>query len=261
MLNVTPIAAFTDNYIWLLSDANEKFCAIIDPGDAKPVLDFLQQTQMQLTAILITHRHWDHVNGIAELLQYYPHIPVYGPKNETIPHRTHAVEEGKHIQLEEIGIELQVLDVAGHTAGHIAYYSATEKILFCGDTLFACGCGRIFDGTAAMLYQSLVKIAQLPTDTLIYCTHEYTLDNIGFAQWIEPENKALIQRLKDSQNQRDHHQATVPFTLALELATNPFLRLSMPTVINKIEQKAGKTISDEATRFAILRHWKDTEYD
>jgi hydroxyacylglutathione hydrolase len=259
MLNVTPIPAFSDNYIWLISNDTKEACIIVDPGDAKPVLEVLQKTTMTLHAILITHHHWDHINGINELLQHYPHTPVYGPAKEKIPHRTHALKEGDIVKLESIGIEFRVLDVPGHTAGHIAYYG--EGSLFCGDTLFACGCGRIFNSTAETLYQSLVNISCLPAKTLIYCTHEYTLDNIGFAQWVEPENTALQQRLEDSQKMRAKNKETIPFTLSLELQTNPFLRLSTPTVIQKITDKMQKKIPQAARRFAALRQWKDIEYD
>lgn len=259
MLNVTPILAFTDNYIWLLSKAKKNACVIIDPGDAKPVLEALQKTNKTLSAILITHHHWDHINGISELLQHYPQTPVYGPAKEKIPHKTHALKEGDRVKIKAIDSEFRVLDVPGHTAGHIAYYG--EESLFCGDTLFACGCGRIFDSTAEALYQSLVNITCLPAKTLIYCTHEYTLNNIGFAQWVEPENKALQQRLDDSQKMRDNNKATIPFTLSLELQTNPFLRLSTPTVIERITDKMQKEIPQAAKRFAALRQWKDIEYD
>lgn len=259
MLNVTPIPAFSDNYIWLISNAKKEDCIIIDPGDAKPVLDTLEQTGMTLSAILITHYHWDHVNGIDELLKHYPHTLVYGPVKEDIPHKTHALKEGDSIQFDTIGIELNVLDVPGHTAGHIAYYG--ENRLFCGDTLFACGCGRIFDGTAEELYQSLMKISQLPKKTLIYCTHEYTLDNIGFAQWVEPNNKALQKRLKNSQSIRAKNQETIPFTLTLELQTNPFLRVSTPNVVKMLKHHTKQTMPEAAERFAALRQWKDTEYD
>jgi hydroxyacylglutathione hydrolase len=259
MLNVTPIPAFTDNYIWLISNTKRKSCIIVDPGDAKPVLDVLQTDNIDLTAILITHHHWDHINGISELLQHYPHTPVYGPANEKIPHKTHSLKEGDIIKFTTIGFEFKVLDVPGHTAGHIAYYG--EGRLFCGDTLFACGCGRIFDSTAKNLYYSLVKISQLPAETLIYCTHEYTLDNIGFAQWVEPENKALLQRLDDSKKMRANNRATIPFTLSLEQQTNPFLRVSTLTVIERLKQKIKKDIPKATKRFAILRQWKDLEYD
>ena len=259
MLNVTPIPAFADNYIWLISNDKQDTCIIIDPGDAKPVLDILEQTNMTLSAILVTHHHWDHINGISELLQHYPHTLVYGPAKEKIPHKTHALKEGDKIKLKAIGIEFRVLDVPGHTAGHIAYYG--EGCLFCGDTLFACGCGRISDSTAEALYQSLVNISHLPAKTLIYCTHEYTLDNIGFAQWVEPKNKVLQQRLDDSQKIRFNNKATIPFTLSLELQTNPFLRLSTPTVIERLTHKMQKEIPQANKRFAALRQWKDIEYD
>lgn len=264
MLNVTCIPAFSDNYLWLLTSADQpsahqQYGVIVDPGDASPVLKKLQQMNITLCAILITHHHSDHVGGIAKLLEHYPDIPVYGPANERIPHRSHALGEGDIVELKELGMELKVLDVPGHTSGHIAYYG--EGALFCGDTLFANGCGRIFGGSAKDLYQSLSRIAQLPAETLIYCAHEYTVDNIGFARWVEPDNNALAQRLEECHQLLDANKQTVPSLLSLELETNPFLRIAIPEVTRRINQHLKKELSDPAELFAALRTWKDTEYD
>ncbi|MCK5901983.1 MAG: hydroxyacylglutathione hydrolase [Cocleimonas sp.] len=259
MSTVLTVPAFSDNYIWLLCDDRQKYAVIIDPGDAQPVLKQLVKYKIEPLALLITHHHHDHVGGIAALLQKYPHIPVYGPKNEQIPHCTHALVEGDRIHLEKIGITLSVLDTAGHTAGHIVYYG--DKKLFCGDTLFVSGCGRVFDGTLHDLYQSLEKIAKLPPDTQIYCAHEYTLDNIGFAKWVEEDNMDLIAHEKRCQALIDNDKATVPSLLSNELKTNPFLRCHEPTVIEKAERFMGKPLTMPSEVFSAIRQWKDSKYD
>jgi hydroxyacylglutathione hydrolase len=263
MLQVITVPAFTDNYIWLLSNQNKKYAAIVDPGEAQPVIDALMQHDMQAIAILITHHHPDHVGGIEELLSHYPNIPVYGPASELIPHITYALDANTHITLDKLGLSFDILDIPGHTSGHIAYYHKSDRqgSLFCGDTLFANGCGRIFDGTLHDLHDSLQQIAQLPEDTQIYCAHEYTLDNIGFAKWVEPDNEELQLRQEQSWKLIDQQHATVPFTLALELKTNPFLRTHAPTVIAKAEEIAGQTLHSSLDVFTVLRIWKDTEYD
>lgn len=259
MIQVIPVTAFTDNYIWLISNEERKHVAIVDPGDAGPVLQELQARDMQPIAVLITHHHRDHVGGVGKLLETYPGIPVYGPASEAIPHITRALGEGQTVTLDALGLEFAVLDLPGHTAGHIAYFG--EGSLFCGDTLFGNGCGRVFDGTLADLHQSLQKIAQLPVETLVYCAHEYTVDNIGFAKWVEPDNPALEERLQECWELLDSGRATVPFELGVEFVTNPFLRTYVPEVIVRAEEIAGREVQTPADVFAVLRIWKDTEYD
>ncbi len=259
MITVNPIPAFTDNYIWAISDEEQSYFAIVDPGDAKPVLDFLKEKEGVLVAILITHHHVDHTGGINKLLQHYPETPVYGPAKERIRHCTTLLEQDDNVVIPEIDASFKVMFVPGHTAGHIAFY--TEGSLFCGDTLFANGCGRVFDGTMPALYHSLSKIAKLPADTLIYCAHEYTLDNIGFALWVEPDNLDLLKRQAQTHVLIDSDKPSVPSTLELELKTNPFLRCHKENVINVAEKVAKRSLSPGTEVFKVLRTWKDTQYD
>lgn len=259
MMHVIPVPAFTDNYIWLITNEAQKQAAIVDPGDADVVLAALEKYDMTPIAILITHHHRDHVGGIEAILEQYPELPVYGPTKDIIPHITRALPEGSEVDLEALGIKLSVMEVFGHTPGHIAYYG--ENSLFCGDTLFASGCGRVFGGTMEELYSSLQRIAQLPAATLIYCAHEYTIDNLGFAKWVEPENTDIDARQEQCWDILDNGQATVPFTLEEDFKTNPFLRTHVPEVIKKAEEVAGREAKTPAEVFAMLRIWKDTEYD
>lgn len=259
MIQVIYVPAFTDNYIWLITNEERKHVAIVDPGDAQPVIEELQNRDLQPIAILITHHHHDHVGGISKLLATYPGLPVYGPAKENIPHMTQPLSEAQEVTLQELGLRFRVLDVPGHTAGHIAYYG--ENSLFCGDTLFANGCGRVFDGSLAELHKSLQRIAQLPAKTVVYCTHEYTVDNIGFAKWVEPDNAKLDERLEECWELLDNGRATVPFELGSEFETNPFMRTHIPEVIAKAEEVAGRETHTSDDVFAILRIWKDTEYD
>ena len=253
-LQVVPIPAFDDNYLWLLVRGNQ--AAIVDPGDATPVLDYLAQHHLTLCAILCTHHHGDHVGGIQTLLKKFT-VPVYGPAHETIPGLTQAVVEGDLVNIPELGVEFSVIDVPGHTAGHVAYYGAER--LFCGDTLFACGCGRVFEGTFTMMHDSISKLARLPDATLMYCAHEYTLDNIRFAKKVEPNNADLIQREKNDRAARAKQQPTVPSTLGLEKRTNPFMRSLVPSVIQAAECYVGHALSDPAQVFGIVRAWKDDQ--
>jgi len=255
MINVTPIPAFNDNYIWLISKENNKNVVIVDPGDAEPVLATLKEHQYQPIAIIITHHHADHIGGIKALTDQYQ-VPVYGPANEHITAINHPLTEGDIVSIPELGINLQVLDVPGHTRGHIAFYA--DNMLFCGDTLFTGGCGRLFEGTAEQMHHSLSKITALPNETQVYCAHEYTLDNLNFAKVVEPDNTMLLQRILDTQVARKLNKFTVPATLELEKATNPFLRCHVPNVIKAAEQFASKPLNSGAETFAVVRHWKDT---
>ncbi|MET0066134.1 MAG: hydroxyacylglutathione hydrolase [Candidatus Thiodiazotropha sp.] len=259
MLEIQPLRAFDDNYIWVLSNPGSSQVVVVDPGDETPVLDWLKQTSSQLSAVLLTHHHYDHVGGVPELVQAFPGIPVFGPSKEKIRGLTHPLRETDRPEISGLDADLRVLDVPGHTAGHIAYFG--EGSLFCGDTLFAAGCGRVFDGTFEQLSRSLLRIADLPTDTQVYCAHEYTLDNLGFARWVEPDNPDIAARLDNERALREEGRPTVPSRLATELQTNPFLRTRNPAVVASAELKAGRKLATPADVFTTLREWKDREYD
>ena len=249
---IVPIRAFQDNYIWCLRRASA--AVIVDPGDAQPVLDYLSNEGLQLTAILTTHHHADHVGGNTELLAKY-NVPVFGPAREKIPGITRTLREGDTLEVPGIGLNLRVFDVPGHTAGHIAYYGA--GVLFCGDTLFSCGCGRLFEGTAAQMHSSLSKLAALPGDTLVYCAHEYTLSNLRFARAADPGNHALDDREASARAALSAGKPSLPSTIESELAANPFLRGGNPAVAASASQHAGRTLASPVEVFAALREWKD----
>ena len=256
---ITPIPAFDDNYIWLIRDPGGDVAAVVDPGDEDPVLETLKREGLTLGAILITHKHGDHVGGVMDLRRAFPDAPVYGPAGEPIRGITYPLKAGDLVRPPGIDVEYRVMDVPGHTEGHIAYHGAGE--LFCGDTLFAAGCGRVFSGTHRQLHDSLQSIAALPPDTLVYCAHEYTLANLGFARWVEPESSSVINRLRDAEAMRARGEPTVPSSLALELETNPFLRTAERQVVEMAERFAGKRLAPGADVFTAIRTWKDREYD
>jgi len=252
MLNVVPVSAFKDNYVWTLR--NDKHAAVVDPGEAQPVLEYLERENLVLAAILATHHHPDHVGGIAQLLQRFP-VPVYGPKHEPIATLTHPVSEGDKVSIPELGVSFSVLDIPGHTRAHIAYYGGGA--LFCGDTLFACGCGRVFEGTPEQMYTSLEKLRALPDETKVYCGHEYTLANIGFAKGVEPQNSALAARERRDRETRAAGRPTLPSTMREEKATNPFLRCTEPAVVDSVNKYLGQRLSDPVRVFAAIREWKN----
>lgn len=262
-MRITPIHAFTDNFIWLLQGEDPRHGVVVDPGDAAPVLAFFTVQGIQLDAILVTHKHGDHIGGIDRLLQQFPGIPVYGPAHEPIGQVTERLREGDRVHPPGLGIDFAVMDVPGHTEGHIAYFAENDEypVLFCGDTLFSVGCGRVFSGTHEQLHDALMRFSRLPDQTRVYCAHEYTLDNIGFAKWVEPDNASLLHREQQAHQLIDAGQDTVPSTLAQEKACNPFLRIHEENVIAAAEQHAGRAMLDSRDTFRTLRTWKDTEYD
>lgn len=256
MAAIIPIPAFRDNYIWVLREGTN--AVVVDPGDAGPVADYLAREGLRLTAILNTHHHNDHVGGNQALLEAAP-VPVFGPAGERIPGRTRGLVEGDTIEVPGLMQPLRVLDVPGHTAGHIAYVmdDAASPAAFVGDTLFAAGCGRLFEGTPVQMWTSLQKLAALPDATAIYCAHEYTLANLRFAAAVEPASAAIRARTARDGERRARGEPTVPSRLDVERATNPFLRAGDPGVMRAAGMHAGRTPADAVESFAILRAWKD----
>jgi len=251
---VLHVCAFEDNYIWLIRGKSADQVAIVDPGDADPVLATLEKQHLRPSVILCTHHHGDHVGGVEDLLRHYP-VPVYGPAHERIPAITHRLEEHDRVSLPELGIEFDVLDVPGHTAGHIAYYGA--GMLFCGDTMFSAGCGRLFEGTAEQMYASLAKLAALPETTQMYCAHEYTEANLRFAAAVEPDNADIRAHRERARALRARNLPTLPSTIGLEKRINPFLRADSPTARRAAETRRGQKLESGVDVFATLRRWKD----
>ncbi|GGY71490.1 hydroxyacylglutathione hydrolase [Cellvibrio zantedeschiae] len=258
MLHIHTIPAFTDNYFWLLQpDIGSPDTYIVDPGAAQPVYDYLTKHKLTLQGILLTHHHHDHIDGAAELAESFK-ILIYGPDSKRIPQVTQHLYEGNRLQLGNISAE--IMEIPGHTLDHIAYLINTpdsSPLLFSGDTLFAVGCGRLFDGTAPLLHQALQRIAALPDDTLVFCGHEYTLANIRFALTIEPDNTDLKSRQEIEIQKRERGVPTLPTLLDLERRTNPFLRCHLNSVRTSVERLSNQTLTTDAEIFASLRLLKD----
>lgn len=252
-INVFPIRAFNDNYIWCLH--NQIHCTVVDPGDAAPVLAYCKDNQLTLSAILITHHHLDHTGGIDALLTAFPDIPVYGPHNKNIRQITVPLSQNEGVELTHLGVKFAVLEVPGHTLDHIAYYG--DVGLFCGDTLFSAGCGRLFEGSPQQMFQSLAKLTALPANTEVYCTHEYTMANIAFAEAVEPNNQALIDYKSWANDQRIKDCPTLPSSIRNELAVNPFLRCYSEELVANVSLNIGAKLVSEQMTFASLRSWKD----
>jgi hydroxyacylglutathione hydrolase len=252
MFDVVRIPAFKDNYIWLLRKGGAAI--VVDPGDAGPVLEVLERERLALEAILVTHHHQDHQGGIASLLDH-SRVDVFGPAGESITGLSRPLSGGETVWFDSLAVSFEVIAIPGHTSGHIAYLAANH--LFCGDTLFAGGCGRVFEGTPVQMFDSLSRLARLPDETLIFCAHEYTEANLRFALAVEPDNRRLCNRVADVTNCRAAGQASVPSTLAIEKATNPFLRCTEPVV--RAAAKRQGALSDEPVEvFAALRAWKNS---
>jgi hydroxyacylglutathione hydrolase len=257
-LSIVAVPAFKDNYLWLVMRAG--FAAVVDPGEASVIENALRHFDVTLSAIVLTHHHADHTGGVGALVAARSEtLPVFGPEAEHIAGVTVSLKGGDEIVVPGIDLTLEVIEVPGHTRGHIAYVGddGDRPVLFCGDTLFAGGCGRLFEGTPSQMFDSLQKLARLPDRTSVFCAHEYTENNMRFALAVEPGNRTLRERAADVTEKRRHNVATVPSTMGLERATNPFLRVSVPEVHASVEREApGTTVSDVGT-FGALRSWKD----
>ncbi len=255
MLDVRPIPAFRDNYIWMIrGGADPRAVAVVDPGDAAPVLAELEREGLALAAILATHHHADHVGGVAAL-KAATGARAFGPARERMPAGVRPLAAGERAQVPELGLEFAVLDVPGHTAGHIAY--AGHGTVFPGDTLFSAGCGRLFEGTPAEMLGSLDRLAALPGETRIFCGHEYTEANLRFAMAVEPANSAIMDYVKRAAGQRAEGHPTLPSTIELEKRVNPFLRCRHEDVKSAAERRAGRVLSTPVAVFAEIRSWKD----
>lgn len=251
-LSISPIKAFSDNYIWCITSGTN--AVLVDPGEAAPALAYLQERQLQLSAILVTHHHPDHVGGIEEIVDNCGDIPVIGPKSSTSALKT-IVSDGDKVSVH--GTEFTTIAVPGHTLDHVAYFCPENKLLFCGDTLFAGGCGRLFEGTPNQMLESLTRLQSLPPDTRVYCAHEYTLANLGFALKAEPDNSDLRHRYEETRALREADRITLPSTIALEQKTNPFLRSAVPSLQQRVARERGLGDYNQVDIFAALRAWKD----
>ena len=254
-LNVHSIPAFVDNYIWSIEDGSSAI--VVDPGQAEPVIEHLQSKGLDLVAVLVTHHHGDHVGGINRLKELYPQAKVTGFKNSTYPGIEHPYAEGDAFTL--LGMEFRLIEVPGHTLDHVAYFTHlnNKPILFCGDSLFSGGCGRLFEGSAEQMYASLSKIKALPEDTLIYCAHEYTMANLHFAATLNPGNADLMEYQSLCAAKRDCNESTIPTCLQTEIKVNPFLRETDPEIIDNLEKLGYKKLNDSIHCFAAIRKAKD----
>ncbi len=253
-MNLTAVSAFSDNYIWMIDDGRSAI--VVDPGEAGPVEAALDAKRLALAAILVTHHHADHVGGV-DRLRSRLQGPVFGPARETVPQPCEGHIEGDVV--EAMGLRFEVIDVPGHTAGHIAFFNsegAGEPILFCGDTLFSAGCGKLFEGTPAQMHASLVKLAALPDATRVCCGHEYTVANLRFAQAVEPGNDAIASHIAHCNGLRAEGKPTVPSPIGRERRINPFLRCAEPVVIDAAVAH-GASGRGGAEVLAAIRTWKN----
>lgn len=251
--DLLPLPAFRDNYIWMLVGAQA--AAVVDPGEAEPVRRALAKRRLPLAAILLTHHHADHVGGATDLADQFG-CQVFGPTGEAIAAVNRPLREGEHADITPLGLRFRVQEIPGHTAGHIAYQG--HNIVFCGDTLFSAGCGRLFEGTAAQMCASLAKLAALPDSTDVCCGHEYTTANLRFAGVVEPGNREIQEYAYEAAARRRQNLPTLPSSLARERQVNPFLRCREPAVIAAAERRVERKLHDPIEVFAVIRSWKDS---
>jgi hydroxyacylglutathione hydrolase len=256
MLSVSAIAALNDNYIWALRRDDRPEAVVVDPGQAEPVMRWLAAQGLTLGAILVTHHHWDHTNGIRALRQRWP-VDVFGPAHESQPIEalSHPLSDGTQVHVASLDASFDVISIPGHTLGHIALL--TDDLLFCGDTLFSAGCGRLFEGTAAQMHGSLQRLAGLQPDTQVFCGHEYTEANLAFSLTVEPDNEDTHKHLSMTRQARQAGKPSLPSTIGLERRINPFLRCAEPAVARAASAHCGRELADEVEVFATLRDWKD----
>lgn len=256
MHHITALPAFKDNYIWCMQMADQAL--VVDPGDPDVVQHYLLQHNLQLVAILITHHHWDHVDGLLQLQRQWPNVKLYLPaaEQDKIKHVAQQCQYLSHddvVHVPELAISFRTISTPGHTLGHLCYVATEDQQtwLFCGDTLFSGGCGRLFEGTATQMYQSLAHLNELPADTQFFCTHEYTVSNLKFALAVEPDNQAVVEHLDFCQKLREQGGITLPGMLKLERLINPFLRCDQPQLQQQWQQP------DAPSLFQFLRDWKN----
>lgn len=255
---VTAIPIFNDNYIWVILNTQLQEALVVDPGDAAPLLAYLKANQLRLAGIVITHHHPDHIGGVDEVQAAQPKpVPVYGPKTDRIPQVNQPLAHDDTLKIESFGLELRVLFTPGHTRDHLCYYEPNKQWLFCGDTLFSAGCGRLFEGTAQQMYESLATFAPLPDKTKVYCTHEYTLNNLAFAALADPNNETLQMHKDHVAALRAQEKSSLPSTLGLERQINPFLRADSPELAENLAKIRGISPKPGIETFAALRAWKD----
>src|SRR6202790_16547 len=253
-LDVRPVRAFSDNYIWLIDSPRGEALVAVDPGDAAPVIAELRRRGGSLAAILLTHHHPDHIGGVPELLRHWG-VPVIGPDDARIAQRTRTVRGGERCELSDLGLSFEILQIPGHTVSHVAFWG--HGAVFCGDTLFSAGCGRMFEGTPKQMNASLNRLRELPPETQVFCGHEYTAANLRFALTVEPINSTALEYQESVQRIRELGEPSLPSTLNLEIRVNPFLRCDKPAVRAAAEAHAGKSLEDPAEVFGVLRAWKD----
>jgi hydroxyacylglutathione hydrolase len=254
MLQIWPVPVFSDNYVWILEREGNNRVAVVDPGDGPPVVAALESRGLEVSAVLLTHHHRDHIGGLSDLIDRF-HPAVFGSPEDRIPGVDRPVGDGGTVTLDALDVDLEVVALPGHTAHHLGYVGPGFALV--GDTLFAGGCGRVFEGTPEQMHGSLKRLAALEPETKAYCAHEYTVSNLGFAREVEPGNDAIAQRLAAAEAARAGEQPTVPSTIGYELETNPFLRCSEPAVVAAAETRAGRALEPGTEVFAVIREWKD----